>query len=163
MGDDNANATVEVQYRKAGAPAWKQGFPLLRTIRSATREQRGQWAFNGLPTDRLPGGWIFAGSVVDLEPETPYEVKLSLKDPDGGGVELRLPVLVVDGEALGTADAIPADLEILRATPTEREALRRAGYFLRGLADIDRGPAGNGPRGAEASAPPSNPPSARSD
>ncbi len=94
-GDDNANATVEVQYRKAGDTAWKQAFPLLRTIRSATREQRGQWAFSGIPPDRLPGGWIFAGSIVDLDPETEYEVKLSLKDPDGGDIEKVLKMRTI--------------------------------------------------------------------
>ncbi|HUT01838.1 MAG TPA: hypothetical protein VM031_05250, partial [Phycisphaerae bacterium] len=67
-GDDNANAAIGVQYRKAGDGAWKQGFPLFRTIRSATREQRGQWNFRGIPADRLPGGWIFAGSIVGLDP-----------------------------------------------------------------------------------------------
>jgi len=93
-GDDNANATIAVQYRKAGEPAWKQGFPLFRTLRSVTRDQRGQWNFRGIPAERLPGGQIFAGSIVDLDPETEYEVKLSLSDPDGvvqapGGTGLR--------------------------------------------------------------------------
>lgn len=90
MGDDNANATIAVQFRKAGEGAWRQGFPLFRTIRSATKEQRGQWNFRGIPANRLPGGWIFAGSIVDLEPQTAYEVKLSLKDPDGGDTEKAL-------------------------------------------------------------------------
>jgi len=29
-GDDNRNATLEVEYRRAGDAQWKQGLPLLR-------------------------------------------------------------------------------------------------------------------------------------
>lgn len=94
-GDDNANAAIAVQFRKAGATAWTQGFPLFRTLRTPTREQRNQWSFSGIPADRLPGGWIFAGSIVDLAPATEYEVKLSLKDPDGGDAEKLLKMSTV--------------------------------------------------------------------
>lgn len=112
-GDDNANAAVEVQYRKVGDTTWKQGFPLLRTLRSATREQRSQWSFNGIPADRLPGGWIFAGSVVDLEPESQYEVRLSLKDPDGGGTEKVLRMATI-GEPRE-----PPGMRVRHVTPEE--------------------------------------------
>ncbi|MBM4043396.1 MAG: hypothetical protein FJ290_33330, partial [Planctomycetes bacterium] len=95
LGDDNANAAIAVQYRRVGDPAWKQGFPLFRTIRSVTNDQRGQWSFSGIPAARLPGGSIFAGSIVDLDPETDYEVKLSLKDPDGGDAERLLKMRTI--------------------------------------------------------------------
>ncbi|MCX7805178.1 MAG: right-handed parallel beta-helix repeat-containing protein [Planctomycetota bacterium] len=96
-GDDNANAVVEVQYRKAGDADWKKGYPLFRTERTVTGDQKGQWNFSNssIKADRLPGGWIFAGSVVDLEPDTVYEVKLSLKDPDGGDAEKTLKMRTI--------------------------------------------------------------------
>ena len=49
---------------------------------------------------------MFGGSVLDLEPDTPYEVRLTLADPDG-----------VAGEAHPHAD---------RPHPARAEAVRRA-------------------------------------
>ena len=37
-----------------------------------------------------PDAWLFAGSVVLLQPDTEYELKLSLSDPDGGAAERLL-------------------------------------------------------------------------
>ncbi|MPY90321.1 MAG: hypothetical protein GEU99_20655 [Luteitalea sp.] len=70
-GDDNRNATVEVGYRPAGESTWKEGLPLLR--------MGGERIFRAPYTvpDR------FAGSILDLEPDTEYEVRLTMNDPDG--------------------------------------------------------------------------------
>jgi hypothetical protein len=70
-GDDNRNATVEVSYRPSGDSAWKEGMPLLRI--------GGEKIFRAPYTvpDR------FAGSILDLDPDTEYEVRLTMKDPDG--------------------------------------------------------------------------------
>lgn len=97
LGDSNENCTVTVAYRKKGAQEWLQGFPLIRTQKLATNAQRGQWNFykGNLPSERVPGGRLYAGSVVDLEPETEYEVKLTLKDPDGGDTEKILPLKTI--------------------------------------------------------------------
>ena len=70
-GDENRNATVEVAYRAVGQPAWRTGLPLLR--------MGGEKIFRAPYT--VPDA--FAGSVIDLEPDTEYEVRLTLKDPDG--------------------------------------------------------------------------------
>ncbi|MCC7010337.1 MAG: hypothetical protein IT184_16130 [Acidobacteria bacterium] len=70
-GDDNRNATVEVAYRAAGAAAWKEAMPLLR--------MGGEKIFRAPYT--VPPR--FAGSIIDLEPDTEYEVRLTMKDPDG--------------------------------------------------------------------------------
>jgi hypothetical protein len=136
-GDDNPNATIGVQYRKAGDAAWKQGFPLFRTIRSATREQRGQWSFQGIPPDRLPGGWIFAGSVVDLEPQTEYEVKLSLKDPDGGdaGKVLKMKTIGEPREPPGmrVRHVVPEDggpADAIKGLPAAVAAMEPGDLFL---------------------------------
>lgn len=40
----------------------------------------------------------------------------------------RIPVLVVDGEVLGTIEAV--GFEVLKATDEERLALARGGYML---------------------------------
>ncbi len=152
-GDDNANAAIGVQFRKAGDAAWRQGFPLFRTIRSATRDQRGQWSFNGIPADRLPGGWIFAGSIVDLTPETEYEVKLALKDPDGGDTEkalkmrtlgepkeppgMRVRHVVPEDAAGGPADAIkglPAAVAAMQ--PGDLFLLHKGRYEIKGALEL---------------------------
>jgi hypothetical protein len=70
-GDDNRNATAAISYRPSGHNDWKDGMPLLR--------MGGEKIFRAPYTvpDR------FAGSILDLEPDTEYEVRLTMKDPDG--------------------------------------------------------------------------------
>jgi hypothetical protein len=73
-GDDNRNAEVAVSYRKAGASVWRTGMPLLR-LHHERVEQADAFALE------LPN--MFAGSILDLEPGTAYEVRLVMTDPDG--------------------------------------------------------------------------------
>ena len=70
-GDENRNATVDVTYRKSGEKVWRDALPLLR--------MGGEKIFRAPYTvpDR------FAGSILDLEPDTEYEVQLTMKDADG--------------------------------------------------------------------------------
>ena len=81
-GDDNRNAQVEVSYRKQGDAQWKQGLPLLRL--------QGERIFQ-------PGSWdvvspnMFAGSILDLEPDTAYEARFVMSDPDGIAGQARRP------------------------------------------------------------------------
>jgi hypothetical protein len=70
-GDDNRNASVEVSYRAAGANEWSEAMPLLRI--------GGERIFRAPYT--VPDG--FAGSILDLKPDTEYEVRLTMTDPDG--------------------------------------------------------------------------------
>ena len=72
-GDDNHNATVAVSYRKKGSQPWKQGLPLLRL----DHEQITENAFHYTTPN------MFAGSIFDLEPDTEYECRFVLSDPDG--------------------------------------------------------------------------------
>ena len=74
-GDDNRNAKVEVSYRKQGETAWKQGLPLLRL--QGERIYQNQGVFDVMSPN------MFAGSILDLEPDTPYEARFVLSDPDG--------------------------------------------------------------------------------
>lgn len=74
-GDDNRNASVEVSYRKKGDPEWKKGLPLLRL--QGERIFQTQGVFDVISPN------MFAGSILDLEPDTAYEVRFVLSDPDG--------------------------------------------------------------------------------
>src|SRR5439155_2560086 len=76
-GDDNGNARCEAAYRKAGEQDWRPALPLLRINREQTDK-----AFNP-----YKAGNLLAGSVLNLEPDTQYEVRLKLSDPDGGREE----------------------------------------------------------------------------
>jgi len=77
QGDDNRNARVEVSYRKKGDAPWKRGMDLLRL--QGERVYQGEGVFNV----KMPN--MFAGSILDLEENTAYEVRLALHDPDGVG------------------------------------------------------------------------------
>ena len=80
-GDDNANARVDVEYRKAGAAKWAKAMPLFRV----EKQSKQKAAANRAQPVKVPDdSWMFAGSIVMLTPDTQYEVKLSLVDPDGG-------------------------------------------------------------------------------
>ena len=85
-GDDNRNAQVEVTYRKKGETAWRHGLPLLRL--------QHEWVNGGPPQanddpllPRYPFDFIvpnmFSGSLLNLEPDTEYEARFVLTDPDG--------------------------------------------------------------------------------
>src|SRR6266704_1030616 len=73
QGDDNRNAKVEVSFRKKGDKAWKTAMPLLRLQHERVFQREG--IFNV----EMPN--MFAGSILDLEENTAYEVKLVLSDP----------------------------------------------------------------------------------
>jgi hypothetical protein len=73
-GDTNRNAKVDVSYRKAGETAWQIGMPLLRLQGEPVRQPN---VFN------LVSPNMFAGSILDLEPDTAYEARFVMTDPDG--------------------------------------------------------------------------------
>jgi hypothetical protein len=85
-GDDNRNAQVDVTYRKKGETAWRKALPLLRL--------QHEWVNGGPPQPndnpvlpRFPFNYVvpnmFSGSVLNLAPDTEYECRLALSDPDG--------------------------------------------------------------------------------
>jgi len=73
-GDANRNASVDVSYRKQGTTEWKRGMPLLR-LQGERIVQQNSW--------NLVVPNMFAGSILDLEPNTAYEARFELRDPDG--------------------------------------------------------------------------------
>jgi hypothetical protein len=74
-GDDNRNASVEVSYRKKGETQWKQALPLLRL--------QGERIFQTDGVFDVVSPNMFAGSILDLEPDTAYEARFAMSDPDG--------------------------------------------------------------------------------
>ncbi len=73
-GDDNRNATVKVEYRiAASGNAWKKGMPLLRL--GGEHIERAGIDYT------VPH--MFAGSILDVDPNTKYEARFTLEDPDG--------------------------------------------------------------------------------
>jgi len=73
-GDDNRNAAVSLEYRESGAQDWQTGLPLLRIQREEMRRVYNAFDYTA------PN--MFAGSLFDLAPDTEYEVRLTLTDPD---------------------------------------------------------------------------------
>jgi hypothetical protein len=84
-GDDNRNAAVTVTYRKTGEPRWLSALPLLRL--------KGERIYNGLQLDVVSPN-MFAGSILDLEPDTGYEAHFVLSDPDGVSGDAQKTVTV---------------------------------------------------------------------
>jgi hypothetical protein len=92
-GDDNRNATVEVSYRKKGEQPWHQALPLLRIHHEIINDNRVPWQtvpFAGRPPNgdrenlwHYDTGNLFSGSILSLEPNTEYECRFVLSDPDG--------------------------------------------------------------------------------
>ena len=74
QGDANRNAAVAVSYRRQGTGPWADALPLLRL--NGERIYAESRVHVETPN-------MFAGSVLDLEPDTIYEVRLVLTDPDG--------------------------------------------------------------------------------
>jgi len=79
-GDDNRNARVDVSYRESGKGEWKAALPLLRM-----GGERVTRIGHSTPTEYVDYTvpHKFAGSILDLKPDTAYEVRLTMKDPDG--------------------------------------------------------------------------------
>jgi len=73
-GDDNRNAAVAVSYRRAGETTWHPAQPLLRL--------QHERIYNGDQLDVISPN-MFAGSILDLEPDTEYEAQFVMSDPDG--------------------------------------------------------------------------------
>jgi hypothetical protein len=69
-GDVDNNGVVSVRYRRLGDATWNQGLPLRRVPSGASQ--------NRIMKNK------HSGSILDLQPDTTYEIELSLYDPNGG-------------------------------------------------------------------------------
>lgn len=80
-GDANRNARVDVTFRKKGDAQWHKGLPLLRLD--------GEQVSAGIPRGSTRHYFsyvapnMFAGSLLNLQPDTGYECRFVLSDPDG--------------------------------------------------------------------------------
>jgi hypothetical protein len=83
FGDDNRNAKVEVSYRKKGETAWREALPLLRLQREEIGTAPNAAEPNRYPLFHYTAANMFAGSILNLEPDTEYECRFVLSDPDG--------------------------------------------------------------------------------
>jgi hypothetical protein len=99
-GDANADALIGVRYRSRADEGWREALPLFRTDPRAVSAE-----------NRVRGGWLFAGSIVDLAPDTEYEVALTLTDPDGGSVSRTLSMKT------GAEPREPADMRVRHVVP----------------------------------------------
>jgi len=76
-GDDNGNATTTVSFRKKKEMDWRPALPMLRVNREIVNRNYHPFVC----------GNLFAGSLLNLEENTEYEVRIQLNDPDGGEAE----------------------------------------------------------------------------
>ncbi|HSA64662.1 MAG TPA: hypothetical protein VLE25_08230 [Nitrospira sp.] len=74
-GDENYDAAVRVFYRPAGGSSWEEALPLQR-VRPDTLSRAVPSAFAIAEQ--------FAGSIFDLAPDSAYEIRLRIEDPEGG-------------------------------------------------------------------------------
>jgi len=79
-GDSNRNATIDVSYRRKGEEQWQEAQPMLRVQNEIANQDYGPYRC----------GNLFAGSVLFLEPAAEYEVRFTMKDPDGGAAEPKI-------------------------------------------------------------------------
>jgi hypothetical protein len=77
-GDDNRNASGAFRYRAANTTEWLQALPLFR-VRPETVAGRS------VPRQ-------LSGSVLDVRPDTSYQVEVVVQDPDGGGSTLTATI-----------------------------------------------------------------------
>jgi hypothetical protein len=116
-GDDNLNATVAVEYRMDGESVWHPGMPLRRIPADKSRGTNPIFLWENK----------FSGSVFDLKPGTGYEIRLKLKDPDGGAADTTVRVStrpIPRAAADGTVKKVNAD------TFEEAAALAQPGDIL---------------------------------
>ena len=85
-GDADRDASVSVEFRRAGQSEWRQAPPLVRIGGERVFRTREHLDYT------VPDG--FAGSILNLEPGTEYECRLTLSDPDGASGETTHTVRV---------------------------------------------------------------------
>jgi len=83
QGDANRNAKVELEYRKKGDSQWHKGLPLFRSQNEKLGQPPPGYGTYATDSAKGPAPNAFAGSIFNLEPDTRYEARLTLSDPDG--------------------------------------------------------------------------------
>src|SRR5680860_1102599 len=102
-GDDNQNGIVGVAFREKDSRIWRKAMPLRRV--PAGENVKFNWDNK------------HSGSIFDLTPDTLYEIRLSLNDPDGGKSEKTVEVRT------RPEPIIPAGAEIIEIQPGAYDTL----------------------------------------
>lgn len=130
-GDENRNATVEVQFRAVGEREWRDAMPLVRIGGERIFRAREHLDYT------VPDG--FSGSILNLEPGTEYECRFEMSDPDGTTGESSHTVKVTtrtEPKSYTMGDTIhvyPADYFGPREEPNATGILQA--YYGAGLGD----------------------------
>jgi hypothetical protein len=101
--DDAQPAHVDVAYRKVGTTAWRNGPPLFRVRLRSFLDEGGR----PKPPVLTPpeGAHLFAGSVFPLDPDTAYDLRLTLNGTAGSRVEKLLHARTL-GEPVAPRDLV---------------------------------------------------------
>jgi hypothetical protein len=134
-GDANGDAAVAVSYRRNREGDWRPAMPLFRVgVGAEGSAEEAEARLRRAPRDR---GWpfslgnLFAGSIFELSPDTEYELKLELSDPDGGGA-----VQILEARTRPEPVA-PPPLRTLHVAPGSGGGAVTAADPFRGLATAD--------------------------
>ena len=114
-GDSNRNASVAVQFRKKGANAWRPALPMLRVHHEIANQD----------FEPVRCGNLFAGSVLFLEPDTEYEVRFEMTDPDGGAAPEKTVTVKTRAEPRA-----PANPRVLHVYPKTHAGATPPGAIL---------------------------------
>lgn len=96
-GDENRNATVEAAYRVSGTQQWKEALPLLRMGDERVIRETEYMDYT-VPHQ-------FAGSILNVLPDTEYECRFTMKDPDGvEGESVQITKVKTRAEPKAAAD-----------------------------------------------------------
>ncbi|HEX4273812.1 MAG TPA: hypothetical protein VHZ74_00585 [Bryobacteraceae bacterium] len=85
-GDNNRDARVDVTYRIKGEQQWRKSLPLMRLQREQIGVAPGPGAATAearYPLFKYTAANMFSGSILNLEPDTEYDCRFNLIDPDG--------------------------------------------------------------------------------
>ena len=82
-GDENHNAKVDVTFRKKGDKDWRKALPLVRSQHEFIGDSGPPRPDFHPDPMKYPVPNMFAGSIFNLEPDTDYECRFTLTDPDG--------------------------------------------------------------------------------
>ncbi|NND07644.1 MAG: hypothetical protein HKN87_14810 [Saprospiraceae bacterium] len=130
-GDENRNATVEVQFRAVGESTWRGAMPLVRIGGERIFRTREHLDYT------VPDG--FAGSILNVQPGTEYECKFEMSDPDGvqgkASQTVKVTTRTVPKSYTGgdTIHVYPADFFGPREEPNATGILQA--YYGAGLGD----------------------------
>jgi hypothetical protein len=120
---DAKNATIELDYRKAGDADWQHAMPLFRVEAGKHKSEKF-----GSKLEIPDGGTLFAGSIVNLQSETAYEMRPMLKK-NGAPALMKALSARTRSEPSAMTDApirhvIPADRDQSGGSGSEADPFR---------------------------------------